>query len=321
MELIKEIGVVIMAGLTAISGLFSTQPETILGANQKISELTTLSSPLVGDVLPINDTANATTKKITLGSLFNYLVSTTTYTSTVQSPLIKLGSGSEIAPTLTFTNDTGLNTGLFLDAQNTLGLVAGGTAIVFSDTVFKPESDLTLDLGSASQRWVGFHAINATTTAATTTSFYVSSLASTTQVRANTGTIGAATVGNLTVTGACTGCSAANTVNIYAATTTAGRYMAKTLNLVAGDMVIWIGSMSEGVTNFGSMSYRISSPWNVATTTVISNTSANDDVKTGQGVFLATTTSTVTFDYTPGGSASLTSMTIWVANGSFSNTF
>lgn len=42
-------------------------------ANKKISDLTAYTTPVSGDVLPINDTANTTTKKVTLDNLFNIL--------------------------------------------------------------------------------------------------------------------------------------------------------------------------------------------------------------------------------------------------------
>lgn len=44
-------------------------------ANKKISELTAYTTPVSGDVLPINDTANSTTKKITVDNLFKMLSS------------------------------------------------------------------------------------------------------------------------------------------------------------------------------------------------------------------------------------------------------
>ncbi|HRF69837.1 MAG TPA: tail fiber protein [Candidatus Pelethenecus sp.] len=44
-------------------------------ANKKISELTAYTTPISGDVLPINDTANTTTKKITVDNLFKMLSS------------------------------------------------------------------------------------------------------------------------------------------------------------------------------------------------------------------------------------------------------
>lgn len=44
-------------------------------ANKKISDLTAYTTPVSGDVLPINDTANTTTKKVTLDNLFNILSS------------------------------------------------------------------------------------------------------------------------------------------------------------------------------------------------------------------------------------------------------
>lgn len=44
-------------------------------ANKKISELTSYTSPVSGDVLPINDTTNTTTKKVTVDNLLNVLSS------------------------------------------------------------------------------------------------------------------------------------------------------------------------------------------------------------------------------------------------------
>lgn len=44
-------------------------------ANKRISELTAYTTPISGDVLPINDTTNTTTKKVTVDNLFNVLSS------------------------------------------------------------------------------------------------------------------------------------------------------------------------------------------------------------------------------------------------------
>lgn len=44
-------------------------------ANKKVSELTAYTTPVSGDVLPINDAANTTTKKVTIDNLFNILSS------------------------------------------------------------------------------------------------------------------------------------------------------------------------------------------------------------------------------------------------------
>jgi hypothetical protein len=44
-------------------------------ANKKIPELTAYTTPVSGDVLPINDTSNTATKKVTLDNLFNILSS------------------------------------------------------------------------------------------------------------------------------------------------------------------------------------------------------------------------------------------------------
>lgn len=44
-------------------------------ANKRISELTAYTTPISGDVLPINDTTNTTTKKVTVDNFFNILSS------------------------------------------------------------------------------------------------------------------------------------------------------------------------------------------------------------------------------------------------------
>lgn len=44
-------------------------------ANKKISELTSYTTPISGDVLPINDTVSSQTKKVTIDNLFNVLSS------------------------------------------------------------------------------------------------------------------------------------------------------------------------------------------------------------------------------------------------------
>lgn len=301
----------ILVGLAILAAgvvVYTSQGDTVLGANQKVSELTNYTAPTASDVLPIVDTANSETKKITLPSIFGFLNSTTTYTSILQTPLIKAGSGSSLAPSITFTNDTGLNTGLYLEGQNILGFSAGGTEVEFTSTAFRPGSDLSVDLGSATQRWNTFHAVLATTTSATTTNFYVSGRASSTDLRANTANIGSATVNgatvnNLTVTGTCSGCSAAGVTTFYNATRTAATYMAKTLTLTAGDSVKFCGGQNDG-SNFGNIGFRISSPWQVSTTTILNDTSVGDDPIYFCGNLTATTTSTYTFEYSPGGGGS-----------------
>lgn len=153
---------------------------------------------------------------------------------------------------------------------------------------------------------------------ATSTNLHVSNLASTTQVRANTGIIGNLTAGNINVT-TCTGCSS-GVGSWYFATTTNSRYLAKTLALNAGDTVFFGVTVMSG-TNQGSLAYRMSSPFIMATTTVADMTSVADDPTTVQFSFQATTTSTVTFEAGPGDAGQTKSMWIQVLANGFSNSF
>lgn len=127
----------------------------------------------------------------------------------------------------------------------------------------------------------------------TTTNFSSSNLASTTNFRANSEIVGDSNIGNLTVT-SCSGCSTGAST-IYSATTT-NNLLFKTLNLVAGDVVNFQYWTNQSSNACGSMSYRISSPWSVGTTTVADNNSCVSVPSGGAGyMFLATTTETVTF--------------------------
>lgn len=140
---------------------------------------------------------------------------------------------------------------------------------------------------------------NFLTSNATTTNLFVSNLASTTELRANIEVIGKSTIENLTVTN-CTGCSAAGSVTLYTAISTSGVVKFKTLNLVAGDTVIFQMQSSSASNAYGSLSYRVSSPWSMASTTCTDYSAT----WTGPGHAMcvhgpATTTSTVTYGFSP----------------------
>lgn len=162
----------------------------------------------------------------------------------------------------------------------------------------------------------------------TTTNLFVSNIASTTDLRANVASIGnlsgtSANLGALTVS-SCSGCSSGGTT-LYAATTSA--YKAKTLNLAAGDLVLFgVSSEMDGNSNFGTLGYRISSAaWGgpMATTTGFC---ADDSVADGsptscQWAFLATSTATVTFDFTVGSAANTYAMWVLVQSSAYGNQF
>jgi hypothetical protein len=81
-------------------------------ANRKISDLTALTAPATGDLLPIVDISEAAAadknKKITIGELFASI------------PL-----GSAAAPSIAFEGDS--NTGIYSPGADTLAFVEGGT--------------------------------------------------------------------------------------------------------------------------------------------------------------------------------------------------
>jgi hypothetical protein len=85
-------------------------------ANRKISDLTALTAPATGDLLPIVDISEAAAadknKKITYGEL-----------------LASAPAGTAAAPSFSFDGDT--NTGIYLAGTDQLGIVTGGTGRVF----------------------------------------------------------------------------------------------------------------------------------------------------------------------------------------------
>ena len=91
-------------------------------ANRKISDLTALTAPVTGDLLPIVDISEAAAadknKKITYG----------TFLSSV--PL-----GTAAAPSIAFTGDT--NTGIYSPGADQLAIATGGTGRVFVDATGK----------------------------------------------------------------------------------------------------------------------------------------------------------------------------------------
>lgn len=208
---------------------------------------------------------------------------------TASTPLINtvlVGSGTGSSVWSTFATTTNLwTTNLFVNSSSTL-------------------QNFTF------QNMMG---VLATTTSATTTNLYSSGLASTTSLRANSEIIGDSNIGRLTVT-SCTGCSTAN-ATWYIATSSTNRYFAKTLNLSAGDVVMWWGS-SQQASDGGVLSYRITSPWSMATVSPVSISGAGS-----QTVFQATTTETITFAFQDG-SAGISSMMLQLLSGfGFANQF
>jgi hypothetical protein len=87
-------------------------------ANRKISDLTALTAPATGDLLPIVDISEAAAadknKKITIGELFASI------------PL-----GSAAAPSVAFEGDS--NTGIYSPGADQLSISTGGTGRVFVD--------------------------------------------------------------------------------------------------------------------------------------------------------------------------------------------
>ena len=88
-------------------------------ANRKISDLTSLTAPATGDLLPIVDISEAAAadknKKITFGEL-----------------LASAPAGTTAAPSFSFDGDP--NTGIFNPAADTLAFAGGGTEIARIDS-------------------------------------------------------------------------------------------------------------------------------------------------------------------------------------------
>jgi hypothetical protein len=88
-------------------------------ANRKISDLTALTAPATGDLLPIVDTSEAAAadknKKITYGEL-----------------LASAPAGSAAAPSFSFDGDP--NTGIYNPAADTLAFVEGGVEVLRIDS-------------------------------------------------------------------------------------------------------------------------------------------------------------------------------------------
>jgi hypothetical protein len=88
-------------------------------ANRKISDLTALTAPATGDLLPIVDISEAAAadknKKITYGEL-----------------LASAPAGSAAAPSFSFDGDP--NTGIFNPAADTLAFVEGGSEVMRIDS-------------------------------------------------------------------------------------------------------------------------------------------------------------------------------------------
>jgi hypothetical protein len=81
-------------------------------ANRKISDLTALTTPATGDLLPIVDISEAAAadknKKITIGELF-----------------ASIPAGTAAAPSIAFEGDS--NTGIYSPGADTIATVVGGT--------------------------------------------------------------------------------------------------------------------------------------------------------------------------------------------------
>ncbi len=205
-----------------------------------------------------------------------------------------------------------LGTGASTSTNNTI-FVGDGTGTSAWSTSATSTNFLATNFTTASSTIASTSIQRLLATNSTTTNLYISNIASTTDLRANVSAFGQSSINNLNVT-TCTGCSAGiSGVTIYTATTSASRYMAKTLSLISGDTVIFCGTSLDEA-NLGNLIYRISSPWSMASTTVVATSNS------GCHSFLATTTETVTFSWLPGGVV-IGSMQIILQNAGYTNTF
>lgn len=143
--------------LTIIGGgcFFARSKGITLGAAQKISDLTSYTTPQATDVLPINDTANATTKRIALSSLFTYI--TGTYPVINTAGVISLAFG-------TTTNNLWSGTNIFQNASTTIvgALTIGGNATATNATTtnFFATTASTTNLYIATGGCTGSNALN-----------------------------------------------------------------------------------------------------------------------------------------------------------------
>ena len=105
-------------------------------ANRKISDLTALTAPATGDLLPIVDISEAAAadknKKITFGELF-----------------ASIPAGTEAAPSVAFEGDS--NTGIYSPGADQLAISTNGTVRLFvtSDGTIKTSSHISLAGASA----------------------------------------------------------------------------------------------------------------------------------------------------------------------------
>ncbi len=133
-------------------------------------------------------------------------------------------------------------------------LVATGTAQIDGATVLK--STLLVNSSTTLQSFTGTNGIitNATTTNATTTNFYVSGLASTTNLRANV-----ANIGNLTVT-TCSGCSGGTIAWPFTKLSTGEQATSTTLAFLNGFISTASSTINSNLAITGSLGVGTSTP-------------------------------------------------------------
>lgn len=168
----KLLLILVLGGAVAL--IWHYKPSTqVFGANTAISGLTSYTTPISGDILPINDTVNATTKKVTVDNLFNMLSSLfRVKDSTDTTKKVAFGlSGITTATTRTWT---------FPDADDTFVGLTGTQTLT--------NKNITMTLSTSTNATTT--SLFATTTVfinATTTNFYASGKASTTALYLATG--------------------------------------------------------------------------------------------------------------------------------------
>ena len=169
-----------------------------------------------------------------------------------------------------------LGIGASTPVVNTIFVGTGTGTSGYSTSATSSNFLVSANLTSASSTLWNYSGINGTTTNATSTNFYVSSLASTTQIRANTGTIGA-----LTVT-SCTGCAIGIAGIEKASSTNPFATIATTTPLTIGKKVLIFGHCGITISNETKQVAIYVKPASSATSTALAlglagDTSTGDD--------------------------------------------